>query len=187
MYLSTINILIFIENNYPLQYYRNNHNSQSLKRWGIKICGRKKRKKGTSIEPRTELIRRKLFSREPFHWKIFRWLETSGFYRVRGFTSRPRSPRSRFHRLRPRIINRNRDCRLFWMGLGYLRIAVATKLARLEGGNGERKKPLELDHSMKRFAIKLIYYSNLNQISNFRRGETIFRLQKNQINFSYFL
>lgn len=43
------------------------------------------------------------------------------------------------------------------MGLGYLRIAVATKLARLEGGNGERKKPLELDDSMKRFAIKLIY------------------------------
>lgn len=73
------------------------------------------------------------------------------------------------------------------MGLGYLRIAVATKLARLEGGNGERKKPLELDDSMKRFAIKLIYQSNLNQISNFRRGETIFRLQKNQINFSYFL
>lgn len=70
---------------------------------------------------------------------IFRPLETSGFYRVRGFTLRPRSPRysiyrSRVHRLRPRIINRSRDCRLFWMALGYRCIAVTTKLTRLNTG-----------------------------------------------------
>lgn len=41
--------------------------------------------------------------------------------------------------LRHRIINRSRDCRLFWMGLGCQYIMVTMKLLRPKGDRIKRK------------------------------------------------